>query len=171
MKLTKFITNLIIGLALLLGASQADALGFSDYAENKLADHLFRNTAYSESTPASFYIALYTTACTDAAAGTEVATGGYARVAITRSTSAWTGTHGTTTGASSGTNATVSNAAAVIFPAASGDWGTVTHWGVVDASTAGNLIVCAALTASRNITNGSTPSFGAGALTIQIDSN
>jgi hypothetical protein len=141
----------------------------TDYAENKIVDHVFRNTAFSESTPATYYIALYTSACSDTGAGTEVATGSYARVGITRGTAAWNGTHGTTTGASSGTNGTISNAGVITFPAATADWGTVTHWGIVDASTAGNVIICSALTTSRNITTGSTPSFAASALTIQID--
>jgi len=171
MKMKQSLSGFFLTLALIIFTAPVFALGFADYAENKLADHLFRNTAYSESTPANFYVALYTSACSDSAAGTEVSGGSYARVAIARSTSAWTGTHGTTTGASSGTSGTIGNAAIATFPAATADWGTVTHWGIVDASTAGNQIVCAALTASRNITTGATPSFAIGALTVQVDSN
>jgi len=165
----KLFHSIIIGLALLLSSVGVQSAALTDYYENLVVDHLFRATALSESAPASYYIALYTTACSDSAAGTEVTGGSYARVAITRGTAAWTGSHGTTTGASSGTNGTVGNAAAVTFPTATADWGTVTHWGIVDASEGGNQIVCAALTTSRNITNGATPSFGVGALTVQID--
>lgn len=143
----------------------------TNYAENAFVDHIFRGLAYSATTPANYYIALYTGACSDSAAGTEVTGGSYSRVSIARSTSAWTGTHGTITGASSGTNGTVGNAAAVAFPAATADWGTVSHWGVSDAPTGGNLVICAPLTATRTITNGSTPSFAPGALNVQLDTD
>lgn len=149
----------------------AFAGSLTNYAENALVDHIFRGTAYSASTPTNYYVSLYTGACSDATSGTEVTGGSYARVPIARSTSAWTGTHGTTTGASSGTNGTVGNAASIAFPAATADWGTVSHWGIMDAATGGNLIVCAPLTSTRTITNGSTPSFAPAALTVQIDTD
>ena len=148
------------------------ALGLSDYAENKVADVLFRNTAFSESTPASYYVFMSSTACSDSATGTELSGGSYARVGVTRATTSWKGTHGTTTGASSGTNGTISNAAAITFPAATADWTAATHWGLIDSSSgAGNIIVCAALTAPRTITTGATASFAIDAMTIQIDAN
>ncbi|MCK9622000.1 MAG: hypothetical protein M0R47_15880 [Methylobacter sp.] len=168
----KKITRYLL-LPLLFAASfSASALGLSDYAENKVADVLFRNTAFSESSPASYYVFLSSTACSDSATGTELTGGSYARVGVTRATASWKGTHGTTTGASSGTNATISNAAAVTFPTATADWATASHWGIIDsASGAGNIIICAALTANRTITAGATASFAIDALTIQIDSN
>ena len=159
---------LFVGLLMLTSMVQATSL--SDYMENKLVDVVFRNTAFSESSPASYYVALYSSACSDSAGGTELSGSSYARVGVTRATTSWTGTHGTTTGASSGTNGTVGNAAAITFPAATGDWTAATYWGIIDTSSgAGNLIVCAALTSPRTVTNGSTASFGIGALTIQMD--
>lgn len=162
-----------IGLILLIAlvwSPLVPATSMTDYLENKVVDHLFRATAYSESTPASFYVGLLTAACSDSAAGTEVATGSYARVGVTRATSSWKGTHGTTTGASSGTNGTISNAAAITFPAPTANWGQVTHFGIYDASTAGNLLVCEALTTSKTINNGdAAPSFAIDALTFQGD--
>lgn len=169
MKIKKIVAQLFLSIALLISAACAMAGALTDYMENKVVDHLFRGTAYSESAPTNYYVALYTSACSDSAGGTEVSGGSYARVAVARGTAAWAGTHGTTTGASSGTGGTISNAAAVTFPEATSDWGTVTHWGLLDVSTSGNAIICAAMTASRTITNGSTSSFGVGALTIQID--
>lgn len=165
----KIVHRLFLALSLIFFAPDGFSLALTDYAENKIVDHVFRGTAYSETTPSAYYVALFTSACTDSAAGTEVTGGSYARVAINRSTSGWNGTHGTTTGASSGTNGTISNAGAITFPAATADWGTVTYFGIYDASAAGNLVICSSLTASRTITNGATPSFGAGALTIQLD--
>lgn len=133
---------------------------FTNYLENKLIDHIFQNTAFTS--PSTLYVALFT-AVSDGEAGTvtEVSGGSYARVAVTANSSNWSD--------ATGNNGTTSNVNAVTFPAATADWGTVTHFGIYDASTAGNLLVYAALTSSRNITNGSTPSFAAGALTVQID--
>lgn len=149
---------------------QAHAGALSDYLENKLVDHVFRGTSYTA--PSNVYVALYTSACSDSAGGTEVSGGSYARVAIATGTSAFKGTHGTTSGASSGTNGTISNAAAVTFPSPTANWGVVTHWGVLDASSSGNLLICAALTTSKTINNGdAAPSFAIDALTIQIDSS
>ncbi len=140
----------------------------TDYAENKLIDALLRAQAIG--TPATWYIALFTAAPTDSTGGTEVSGGSYARVAVTASLANFAGTQsaGSTT-ASTGTSGTTSNNAAITFPTASGSWGTVTHWGIADASTAGNLWIYAAVTTPPTITSGMTPSFAAGALTVQVD--
>ena len=107
----------------------------SDYLENKFLDH-FLGTA-STSAPAAVYIGLHTADPTDTGSGAEVSGFGYARQAMAF-------------GASSG--GTASNSSAVEFPAASGgNWGTITHIGIYDASTSGNLLFHAALTASKTI--------------------
>jgi hypothetical protein len=149
--------------------SSAHATSLADYLENKIVDHVFRATSYTA--PANTYAALLTAASAcDAGTVTEVTGGSYARVAISGATTSWKGTHGTTTGASSGTNGTISNAAAVTFPSPTANWGTVTHWALYDASTSGNLLICAALTTSKTINNGdAAPSFAIDAMTIQID--
>lgn len=172
-KLFKPFYSLFLALALssaLLPVNVAHAASLNDYAENKVVDDLFRGTDYPAATPASFYVALFTTSCTDAAIGTEVTGGSYARVGVTRAQSSWNGTHGNTTGASSGTNGTISNANAITFPAPTANWGSVTSFAVMDASTAGNPIVCTDLTTPKTINNGdAAPSFATGALTVQID--
>lgn len=161
--------NQILTAALLVFvAFAANAVSMSDYLENKLVDHVFRATAYTA--PVTQYVGLSTAACTDAGFGTEVTGGSYARVAITAATTAWKGTHGTVTGASSGTSGTISNAAAVTFPAPTAAWGVVTHFFIADAATAGNLMVCQALTTSKTINNGdAAPSFAIDAMTFQAD--
>lgn len=137
----------------------------TDYLENKLADHLFRTTTYSQ--PSTLYIGLYTAAPSDTGGGTEVSGNAYARVACNPSNSNWTGTHGNTTGASSGTGGQVTNAADVTFPTPTpSGWGTVTHFGIFDASTSGNLLFHAALTSSKTINAGDTVKFSAGQLTV-----
>lgn len=139
----------------------------SDYLENKIVDHILRATAFTA--PATVYVGLLTAAAGDTGGGTECTGGGYARAAVTSATTAWNGTHGNTTGASSGTDGTVENAATITFPTPSASWGTVTHWGVYDAATGGNLLFYAALTTSKVINIGDAVSFAAGALSLQID--
>jgi len=141
----------------------------SDYLENKIIDWLLRGQTFTP--PATVYVGLLTAAPSDAGGGTEVSGGSYARVAVASSLANWAGSQsaGSTT-ASTGTSGTTSNNAAVTFPAPTANWGTVTHFGVYDASSAGNLLFYAALTTSKTINNGdAAPSFAAGALTFQDD--
>jgi len=139
----------------------------SDYLENKLIDHLLRATSYTA--PATTYVGLLTAAPSDSGGGTEVSGGSYARASVASGTSAWTATQGGTSGASSGTGGTTGNAATINFATPTAGWGTVTHFGVYDASTGGNLLFYGALTASKVINSGDSVSFAAGALTLQID--
>lgn len=167
----KPIKKLILGLLLSLAAIlQAEATSFTDYYENLHVDCMFRGDACSPTTPASYYVALNTAACSDSSTGTEVTGGSYARVAVSRAEASWKGTHGSATGASSGTNGTISNAAAITFPAPTANWGTITHFAIYDASTSGNMVLCQALTTSKTVNNGdAAPAFAIDALTIQID--
>ena len=127
--------------------------------ENKLIDHIFRTSSFTK--PTSLYVGLLT-GITDAEAGTitEVSGGSYARVVRNPLDANWN---------ASTTSGTTANTASLQFPSATADWGTCTHFGIWDAATGGNLLIYAPLTVARTITNGTTPSFGAGALTFQID--
>lgn len=139
----------------------------SDYLENKLIDHLLRATPYTA--PSKTYVALLTAVLDDTGGGTEVSGDGYARVEITSGTGAWTATQGGTSGASSGTGGMTTNASTISFPTPSASWGTVTHFGLYDAATGGNLLLYGALTSSKVINEGDSVSFAAGALSFQID--
>lgn len=151
-----------------MGLSSANAASMSDYWENKGLDHLFRATAYTA--PSALYVALATSTGSDSACGTEVSGGSYARVSVTSGTSAWANTQASGTGASTGTGGTTSNSAAITFPAPTANWGTITEFCVFDASTSGNLLFRAALTASKTVNSGdAAPSFAIGALTFQLD--
>jgi hypothetical protein len=142
---------------------------FSDYVENKLIDWFFRGQSFTP--PATQYIALMTAAATDAGGGTEVSGGSYARVAVTSSESQWAGTQGAgTTVASTGTGATTSNNGAITYPAPSANWGTILGMASYDAPTGGNLLWYAPLSTSKTVNSGDVaPSFGAAALTFQLD--
>jgi hypothetical protein len=125
---------------------------FSDYLENALLDHVLGTTSYSQPT---IYVALYTTAPTDAGGGTEVSGGSYARVAA----SAW---DAASSGASENTND-------VTFTTATADWGTVVAFGLFDAATGGNLLLWGDLTTSKAISSGDTAKFNAGDIDITLD--
>jgi hypothetical protein len=140
----------------------------TDYFENKLIDQIFRGQAFTF--PASLYIGLLTAAPSDSAAGTEVAGGAYARVAVAGSLANWAGTQGAgTTVASSGTGGTTSNNGVITFPTPSAGWGVVGWVGIYDASSAGNLLAYAALSVSKTINQGDAVTFPAASLTFQID--
>lgn len=109
----------------------------------------------------SFYVSLHTADPGEAGAQntTEATYTSYARVAVARSAAGWT---------ISGNN--VSNAAAINFPTATGGSDTITYFGIgSDAAGAGNLFFKGALTASRVISNGITPSFAIGELDVNAD--
>ena len=171
MKVRAHLCALAIALAASLApvANLAHAGVLENFAENKIVDALLRAQAIG--TPATWYVALNTDACTEGAAETEVTGGSYARVAVTAGLTQWAGTQsaGSTT-ASSGTNGTTSNNAAITFPQSSAAWGTLTSVTLMDASTAGNEWVCIDLTSTFNVSGtGVTVSFPAGSLQFQID--
>ena len=145
--------------------------GKSTYLQNKYIDWFFRAQTFSA--PATVYIALFTSAPSDTGGGTEVSGGSYARVSVTSALANWAGTQsaGSTT-ASTGTASpgVTSNNSAITFPAPTANWGVITSMGIYDASTAGNLLYWANLTASKTVNNGdAAPSFLAAALTIGED--
>lgn len=167
-RLYRVFTASLVALALAF-APIAQATSFTDYLENQLVDWLIRGQTFTP--PASIYVGLLTSACSDSSAGTEVTGGSYARVAVTRGLTQWAGTQsaGSTT-ASSGTGGTTSNNASITFPAPTANWGVVTHFAIYDASSGGNMWICQALTVSKTINNGdAAPVFNAAALTIQVD--
>jgi hypothetical protein len=109
---------------------------FSNYLENKVLDHVFGGVPYSA--PATLYLALYTSDPGDGNTGTECSGTSYARQTITFTV----------------VNDTASNNAAVEFPVAGSSWGTITHVGILDNLTSGNLLAHGALTASKAIASG-----------------
>jgi hypothetical protein len=64
---------------------------------------------------------------------------------------------------------TASNSGAIEYPTATAGYGTVSHVGVFDASSGGNLIAYAALTTSKTIETGDVLRIPAGDLDITLD--
>lgn len=123
----------------------------SNYLENALINATLRNTSYTS--PAVVYLALYTNDPTDADTGTEVTGNGYVRQSITF-------------GAPS--NGVSTNSAAIEFPQATGSFGTVTHVGIRDALTAGNLLYHTPLDASKTIATGDVFRVASGSLSVSF---
>lgn len=127
---------------------------FTNYTENLVLTWLLTNG--SATRPTAWYVGLFTAAPSDAGGGTEVSGSGYARKAT-----------GTIT--VSGTDTTATNSAAIEFdPASGGNWGTITHAAIFDASTGGNMIAWAQLTTARTINDGDVFRIPATSLTVTL---
>ena len=139
----------------------------SDYLENKIIDHIFRGRSFTA--PAALYVSLHTADPTDAAGGAEVSGNNYSRAQLNPSDTNWAATQGgTPAAASSGTGGQTSNKGTITFATPSGSWGLVTHFGIWDASTSGNLLVHGALTVSKTINASDAVTFPVDALTVTL---
>lgn len=125
----------------------------SDHAEALLLDWLM--TTGSATRPTNWYVALYTAAPSDSGGGTEVSGNGYSRQSVTF-------------GAASSPGGTTSNTNAVSFTAAGGNFGTVTHIGIFDNSSGGNLLWHGSMTASKTVNDGDTLEFSIGNIDLTI---
>jgi hypothetical protein len=123
----------------------------SNYLENALINATLRATTFTS--PSVVYVGLYTADPTDAGSGTEVSGGSYARQSITF-------------GAPS--NGVSTNSAAVEFPQCTSTWGTVSHIGILDASTSGNLYYHTALDSSKTIETGDVFKIAIGNLSVTL---
>ena len=126
-------------------------MSFSNTFETRVLTWVF--TASAATRPTAWHVALYTAAPSDSGGGTEVSGGAYARQSVAFTIS----------------GNTASNTAALEYPTATASYGTVTHVGVFDASTGGNLIAYAALTTSKTIDTGDVLRLPAGDLDITLD--
>lgn len=128
-------------------------MSLSNTFETHTLNYLF--TATSVTRPTAWYVALFTSNPDEDASGTEVTTVGtaYVRQSVSFTVS----------------GNTASNSAAVEFPTATASYGTVTHVGVFDASSGGNLIAYAALTTSKAIDTGDVLRLPASDLDITMD--
>jgi hypothetical protein len=123
----------------------------SDYLENALINATLRGTAWTA--PTTVYLGLFTSDPTDAKTGTEVSGGAYARQSITFSAP---------------TNGASPSSADVLFPVATASWGTVTHIGIFDAETTGNLLYHGVLTNSKTIATNDQLKVAAGDITVTL---
>jgi len=128
-------------------------MSFSNTFETHVLNYVFTTTSVTR--PTAWYLALFTSNPAEDASGTEVSTSG---TAYARQTATFT---------VSGNEATTS--AAIEFPTATASYGTVTHVGVFDASTGGNLIAYSALSTSKAVGTGDVFRVPAGDFDLTLD--
>jgi hypothetical protein len=121
----------------------------SDYLENKILDHVLGTAAYTH--PSTVYIGLSTGSFADDNSGTELTGNNYSRVSA-----AFDAASGGTT----------DNTSAIEFAAATGTWGTVSHFGIFDAASSGNLLIHGAFSTGKLISSGDVLKISAGDLDI-----
>ena len=143
-------------LVLLISAT-AWAGGLTNFGKSAVVSHL---AATAHSPAATVYLALFTADPTVAGTLTnEVAdANSYARTAITFGAAA---------------SRRVTQSAQVTFPQASGSWGTVTHWGIVNSATrgAGNMLAFGAFSTSFSPVAGNTPSIANTTCYVEISAS
>lgn len=123
----------------------------SNYLENALINGTLRGTTFTA--PASVFVSLHTADPTDAGSGAEVSGGSYVRQAATF-------------GAPS--NGVSTTTADITYPQATAGYGTVTHIGIFDAVSTGNLLYHTPLTTSKTIDTGDIFKIAAGSLTVTL---
>jgi len=129
-------------------------MSFTNHTEDLVLKFLL--TTGTATRPTEWYVGLFTAAPGETGGGTEVSGSAY-----TRKTASFT---------VSGTAPTeATNASAIEFDTATGSWGTITHIGLFDAATSGNMLVYAELTASKTIGSGDVFRIPAGDLDITLD--
>ena len=121
----------------------------SNFLENALINATLRATTYTS--PSTVYVALFTTDPTDAASGTEVTGGSYARTSVAFAAPS---------------NGASASSADCTFPTCTSTWGTVSHIGIFDASTSGNLLYHTPLDTSKTIETGDIFKMASASLTV-----
>lgn len=130
--------------------------GFSNHTAQALINATLRGIAYSTPLVANLHLALFTADPTDAnLTANEVSAAWYARQA----TGSWSAP---TTGG------VTNNLSAIQFPAVTGAPVTVTHYGIYDAASGGNLLYSNALLASRTLAINDILTFDVAALTLSL---
>lgn len=112
---------------LLFGPPRGMAGSFTDFWENEILDHLFSAATYTA--PATIHFWASTTSPGDTGGSkTEPSGNGYTRAAVTNNATNFPA-------ASGGAKA---NGTAIVWPEATGSWGSISHLGGSDAGAAGN---------------------------------
>lgn len=130
----------------------------SDRVMHEILNAYFGNG--TTSIPANYWVALSSTAPTNTGSNvTEPSGGGYARVQVANDTTAW----------NTATNRATSNKIQIVFPTATADWGTMTHfvlWNTASGVATQSFVGWGELASPAPIANGGTADFPAGTLIV-----
>lgn len=137
--------------------------------ENRLLDFIFRGQPFTP--PSAIYVALFTTAATDAQPGEEISAPSYARAEVPCSLADWSSTNAPDgTEPSSGTEGVIYNITQAVFPDPLEDWGVAIHVGLFDQKSGGNYLMHAPLASPKDIVAGDANiMFDAEYLSVEID--
>ncbi|MDP5273556.1 phage tail fiber protein [Chengkuizengella axinellae] len=124
----------------------------SNYLENKILEGTLRGVTYNA--PSTIYLALFTSDPTDAGTGIEVSQNGYERKEITFD---------------SPSNGSTTSNTDVLYDVAIEAWGTITHIGIFDANSGGNLLFHGALTATKTILENDQLKINTGDITVTLN--
>lgn len=133
--------------------------GMTSYLQKKLLDHLTGVASYTF--PSTLYLSLHTDDPTESGShSNEVSTSGtgYARVSLAG-----------LIGAADASSGRAQNSASITFGSPSASWGTITHLGIEDASSAGNMLFWVEGSAARNVGVGQLLRLLAGQLNIRLN--
>lgn len=130
----------------------------TNYMEDEIIDHILGEGGETWSRPANLWLALCTADPGEGATGANITepASNYARKAC----DSW----------NAASSRAIDNSAVITYDEATGSWGTVTHWAIVDsASGAGNVLAYGSLTVSKLIVSGDTPEVAVQDLDISVD--
>lgn len=130
-------------------------MNISNFFSNAILAATFRAGSYTF--PSNVYLALYTSDPTAADTGQEVSAGAYDRKSIMFSDPAI-----------EAGKMTIKNTEAVQFEVATADWGTITHVGIRDAATGGNLLYFGVLASPRTILSGDRITFDEDSIVLTL---
>lgn len=121
----------------------------STYTRGKITDHILRGVSFTA--PSAVYVSLHTSDPTvNGTPATEVSAAWYARQAVTFAAQTVAGQ--------------TSNSNTITFNGVTGSGLTVTHFGVWDAATLGNMLLFGTLSASKTFSITDVPSWLPGQL-------
>jgi len=130
-------------------------MSFSNAFETHLLTYLFTSGTPSPTRPTAWHVAAFTSNPAEDASGTEVSGNGYTRKPATFTVSG---------------NLATNSTAAIEFPTCTGsNWGAITHIGVFDAATSGNLIAYSALSSTKTIEVGDVLRIPQNDLDVSLD--
>lgn len=125
------------------------AAGKTTALRNSIVNATLRGVTYAS--PAAHYVALHCADPGDTGSANELSGAGYARQAITFAAPS---------------NGECKNSADILFPTATANWPTVTHFSIWDAVTAGNCLYQGPLVTSITIYSGGNFKFAANAVSV-----
>jgi len=134
---------------------------WSKYLSEALFEHLFGNVAFS--VPSSYYVGLWCADLDEDSSGTtpgEVMAASYARVEVVNEEASFTEL----------LDGEKRNALEILFPAATEDWGIITHVAILDADTEGNILFYGKLITPKEVITGDTFRFPPASLRVGLDS-